>query len=246
MPAPGQVVHLQQGSVGHLHQEDAIARDGADGAEVGFPRENVEAVEHKTDSWVVGAADGFPGIAVVIDVPAPRKRLEGDAQAALGWPVPPSSLQVCSRTIDAAEAVGGDIAADHEQVAAKFFHDVELAFGAGEHALLVARLACPRNRGTAAGSRCRARAGPCGWRTSRGCTVEGDEVVLENLDCIELCGSDGIELLAQRCRSETPSRSRSSCDHSSLTERLLFRQKFFSLGGRRARKLRRIARDIRR
>ena len=103
MPAPREVVHLQQRRVGELHQEDAVARDGADGAEIGAARQDVEGVEHQPDRRMVGAAHRLPGVAVVVDVAAPGQRLEGDAQAALGGALA-QLAQVGGGAVDAAQA----------------------------------------------------------------------------------------------------------------------------------------------
>ena len=56
------------------------------------------------------------------------------AQAALGGALA-ELAQVGGGAVDAAEAIGRDVAADHQQVAAELLHDVELALGAGEGAL---------------------------------------------------------------------------------------------------------------
>ena len=102
VPAPREVVHLQQRRVGELHQEDAVARDRADGREIGAARQDVEAVEHQPDRRMVGAAHRLPGVAVVVDVPAPGQRLEGDAQAALGRALA-QLAQVGGGAVDAAQ-----------------------------------------------------------------------------------------------------------------------------------------------
>ena len=109
---------------------------------------DVEAVEHQADGRMVGAAHRLPGVAVVVDVAAPGQRLEADAQAALGGPLA-ELVEVGGGAIDAAEAFGRDVGADHQEVAAELLHHVELALGAREHALALVGRACPRNRGTA-------------------------------------------------------------------------------------------------
>ena len=117
---------------------------------VGLAGQDVEGVEHQADRRVVGAAHRLPGVAVVVDVAAPGQRLEGDAHAALGGALA-ELVQVGGGAVDAAQRFGRDVAADHQEIAAQLLHDVELALGAGEDALALARPACPRSRGTAAG-----------------------------------------------------------------------------------------------
>ena len=79
---------------------------------------------------MVGAPHHLPGVAVIADVAAPGQRLEADAQAALGRPLA-KLVEIGRRPVDAAERVGGDIAADHQQVALQLLHQIELALGTG-------------------------------------------------------------------------------------------------------------------
>ena len=126
-------VHVEHRGVRDLHQEDAVARDGADGLQVGLARQRMEAVEDEADRLVVGAAHRLPGIAVVVDVAAPGQRLEADAQAALAGAL--AELGKVGRgAVDAADAVRRDVGADQQQVAAQLLHQVELALRAGEGA----------------------------------------------------------------------------------------------------------------
>src|SRR3954452_24997470 len=87
VPAPRQVVHVEPGRVGGLNEEDAVARDGADGGEVGATRQDVKVIEHQTNRRMIGAANGLPGAALVVDVPAPGQPLEGAPHAAAGGTV---------------------------------------------------------------------------------------------------------------------------------------------------------------
>ena len=93
----------------------------------------MEAVERQPDRRMVGAAHHLPGVAVVADVPAPGQRLEADADAALLRALA-ELVEVGGGAVDAAERIRRDVAADHQQVAAEFAHQVELALGAGEGA----------------------------------------------------------------------------------------------------------------
>ena len=72
MPAPRQEIHVQQRCVGHLHQKDAIPRNGADRPQIGLAYEDMEAVEHEPDAWMIGAAHRLPGVAVIEDMAPPR------------------------------------------------------------------------------------------------------------------------------------------------------------------------------
>ena len=121
------------GASARLDQEDAVARDGADGGKIGAARQDVEGVEHQADRGMVGAAHRLPGVAVVVDVPAPGQRLEGDPHAAAGGAVT-QLAQVGGGAVDAAQAVGRDVGADHQEIAVQLLHDVELALGAGRSA----------------------------------------------------------------------------------------------------------------
>src|SRR5262245_57069430 len=121
MPAPGEIVHLQQWRVRHLHQEDLVAGDGADGAQVRVTHQDVEGVEHHADGWMIGAANRFPRIAVVIDVLSPGQGLERHAQAAFGRPLA-EFIEVGGGAIDTAKAIGSNIATNHQQVAAELAH----------------------------------------------------------------------------------------------------------------------------
>src|SRR5262245_25300522 len=64
---------------------------------------------------------------------APGERFEGDAHATLHR-LFTELMKIRCRTIDSAERVRRDIAAHHQQVAAKLLHDVEFSLGALESA----------------------------------------------------------------------------------------------------------------
>ena len=132
MAAPGEIVHLQQGRVRHLHQKDPVTRDGADSAQVCLAGQDMKGIEHQPDRRMIGAAHRFPSITVVIDVAPPCKRLKGDAQAALGGPLP-ELMQVGGGAINPADAVRRHVAANHQQVASELLHHIELALGAREN-----------------------------------------------------------------------------------------------------------------
>src|SRR5258707_1310917 len=108
MTAPGQVVHIELWRVGDLDQEDAVLRNSAHGIEIGAAREHVEAVEHQPDGWMIGAAHHLPGVAIVVDVRAPRERLERNTKAS---PRPPLAklAEVGRRAVNAAQRIGRHI-----------------------------------------------------------------------------------------------------------------------------------------
>src|SRR5690606_34431922 len=118
---------------GKLHEEDAVARDGADRREVGLAREDMKAVKHDADRRVIGTAHGLPCVAIIVDMAAPGERLEADAKPALGGALP-ERMQVRSGTLDSAERLRADIGAHHQKVAAKLAHQIELAFGTRQSA----------------------------------------------------------------------------------------------------------------
>ena len=85
VPAQEQQIHLDPGRVGGLHQDDAIARDVRDRLDRAFARQRVECVQDQPDPRMVGLAHRLPGLAVVVDVPAPAQGLETDGDP-VSWP----------------------------------------------------------------------------------------------------------------------------------------------------------------
>ena len=195
VPAPRQVIHLEFRRVGHLNQKDAIRRNGLDRREIGLARKHVKGIQHQTERLVIGAPHDLPGIAVIVHVPAPRQRLKSHAQAAARGPLG-KFAQVGRRPVDAAQRIRRDVAADHQQVAAQFFHHVELALGARE------RLRTLRFRQAlevAEGLK-RHRLEPRAFDEPSGLArraVERQEVVLEDFDALEPRAGDGLDLLRQ-------------------------------------------------
>ena len=191
VPAPGHQVHVEQRRVGDLHQKDLVARDAGDRlVEVGLAGEDMESVEHQPDGRMVGAPDRLPGVAVVADVAAPGQRLEGDPQAAALRP-PTELIEVRGRAVDAAEAFRRHVGAHHQEIAAELLHQVELALrpreGAlalvGRHALEIAeRLECDDVEAEILDHAAHVD----------GRAVEGEKVVLEDLDALEAGGRDGF------------------------------------------------------
>ena len=72
------------------------------GCDVDLARQRMEGIEDQPDVRMVRAAHDFPGVAMIVDVPAPGKRLVADAQAALGGAFA-KLVKIAGRPIDAAE-----------------------------------------------------------------------------------------------------------------------------------------------
>src|SRR5216683_3925562 len=93
----------------------------------------METVENDPDRGMIGAAHDLPGVAVVVDMPAPGQRLVADAKA----PRPRALaelVEIRRGAIDAAERGRLDVAADQKKIGAKLLHQVEFALGAHEAA----------------------------------------------------------------------------------------------------------------
>ena len=144
---------------------------------------------------MVGAAHDLPGVAMVVDVAAPGERLVADAQAALRRPLA-EFAEIGGRAVDAAERQRRDVGADKHQIGAELLHQVELALGAVEgaralrlrHALEIAERLEQRDLQPMVAH----HPADLGGRA-----VEGQEVVLEDLDAVEAGRGDRRELLAQ-------------------------------------------------
>ena len=195
MPAPGEDIHVEPGRVRDLHQENLVAGDRAHGLQVGLARKGVEGVEHQPDRLVVGAAHDLPGIAVIVDMPAPGESLEADAHAALGRALP-KLVEIGRGAVDAAERERRDVAAHEQHVGAELGHHVEFALGAVEgafalrvrHALEIAeRLQCDKLQAEVTDA-----LADIGRRA-----VEGQQIVLENLDALKARGRDRLQLLGE-------------------------------------------------
>src|SRR4029434_1552697 len=95
---------------------------------------SVKTVENKPYRRMVGASHDFPGIAVIVDVASPCKRLEANAQATLRSPF--TELVKIRRAARYADTrVPRNIAANQQRIAPELLHEVEFAFGAIECAL---------------------------------------------------------------------------------------------------------------
>ena len=170
---------------------------------------DMEAVEHQADGRMVGAAHRLPGVAVVVDVAAPGQRLEADAQAALGGPL--------------AQLVAGRLRRDRCR---RGTPARRCGTPAGDRSRAPAsRRTCARR---ARSTRSRLSAGmPSksrnGWKVTisrprsrdqlahvGGRAVEGEQVVLEDLDALEARRRRWLRASRRGRRSRTPWQSRSS------------------------------------
>ena len=119
-------------------------------------RQRVKTVENDADRRMVGAPHDLPGVAVVVDMPAPGQRLESDAQAAARGQLA-EFAKIVGGAVDAAERNWRYVAADQQQIGPKLLHQVELALGSRKSCGLAAAPACPRNREMAGTRRFRDR-----------------------------------------------------------------------------------------
>ena len=195
MPAPRQRIHVEHRRVRHLHQEDAVARDGADRLEIGLAGEDMEGVEHEPDRLVVGAAHRLPGIAVVADVAPPGERLEADPHAVARRALA-ERAKIGRGAIDAAEALRRHVGADEKEIAAELGHQVELALGAGENAFAAHRRHALEVAERLEGDDLEPEIGDPLAHVGRR-AVERQQIGLEDLDALEAGGRNGVELLGQ-------------------------------------------------
>jgi hypothetical protein len=144
---------------------------------------------------MVGATHHLPGVTIVVDVPSPRQRFEGHAKAPLRRALT-EVMKICRCAVDAAERIRGDVAADHQEITAEFFHQVEFAFGTGKclcllrlrHPLEIAkRLECHHFKAEILDP----------TADLRRSAIERQQVVLENLHSLEAGRSNSFELFVE-------------------------------------------------
>ena len=168
----------------------------ADRVGVDLARQRVEAVEDQADVGVIGAAHDLPGVAMVVDVPAPGQRLVADAHA---------GARARARPVRGSRRRRGRCRP--AQRARRWSRPASGRCRAPASARTCA------GRGRRRGSRCgsgRPSKSRNGWNsvisrprsramrpTSRGARAEGQEVVLEDLDAVEAGRRDGLELFAE-------------------------------------------------
>ena len=192
---PLQHVQRHERRIGHLHEENAVARNASDGRRVVAQREGVEAVQDQAQVRVVGPPDDVPGLAEARGVSAPGQRLIAHAQVAAGGALG-QRVQLGGGQVWIVGGVRQGVGAAQHQGRAQFLHQVELALGAlqgaGEsdvgQAFHVAQGLVEVDRQ----SQIRRDAAQLGRRA-----LEMDEVGLEQFDAVEAGGRDGLQLLAQ-------------------------------------------------
>ncbi len=196
MARPLQDVHRQDRRVGHLQEEDLLARDRRDRRGIVAERQRVEAVEDQPQVRVVRPFDDRPGLPVAADVAAPGQRLVADAQVAPRRPFR-ELVKLRGAPLRVVEALRRGVRADQHRRGAERLHDVELALGPIEvagvigvgHAFEIAKRLVQVDRQ----SQVRGHRPQVG-----GTAVEIDEVGLEQLDPVEAGGGDRLQLLAER------------------------------------------------
>ena len=155
----------------------------------------MKRVERQPDRRMIGPANHLPGVAVVADVPAPRQRLEADANTAR-LRAHAEFVQIGSGALDAAERVGRHIAADHQKIAAEFAHQIEFALGSRERAAALrlrhAFEIPERLKRHDAQAKGRHKLG----YISR-CAIKGQKVVFENFDTGEAGRGDRFQLFSK-------------------------------------------------
>ena len=160
---------------------------------VDLARQRVKRVEDEADIRMIGAPHDLPGVAMVVDVPSPGQRLVAHLQAALGGAFA-ERAEILRRPVDAAERDRRDVGADQHEVGAELLHHVELALGAVERPRAL-RL----RQAFEVAERLEQRDGEAGVPHHAADVarraVEGEEIVLEDLDAVEARGRDGRELL---------------------------------------------------
>jgi hypothetical protein len=193
VPAPIEIVHVNQRRVGQLHDEDLVARNRPDRLDVDLAGEGMEGIEDQADVGVIGPPHDLPGVAMIVDVPPPGQRLVADPEAR-AWRRVRRVREIRSSPVDAAERDRRHIGADQHEIGAEFLHHIELALGAIEgpralrlrQALEVAERL--EQRDLEPGLAHHAADLP-------GRSVEGEEIVLEDLDAVEARGGNGRKLL---------------------------------------------------
>ena len=162
---PLQDVHRQDRRVGHLQEEDLLARDRRDRRRVVAERQRVKAVEDQAQVRMVRAFDDRPRLAVAVDVAAPGERLVADAQV-------PSRralrelVKLGGAALRVGEAALRRVRAHQHRRRTERLHQVELALGAVAGCARGRRRACLRSRGTAGTGRSTGRGPPAIARRS--------------------------------------------------------------------------------
>ncbi len=193
--APVEQIHVDQRRVCQLDDEDLFPGDRADRVDIDLAGQRMEAVEDEADIGVIGAPDNLPGVAMVMDVPAPGERLIADTQAAFCGAFT-EFMEIRCGAVEPAKGNRRHIGADQHQIGAEFLHHVELALGPVEgtrslrlgHAFKITKRL----------EQCDLQAMIAHHRADvAGAAIKGEKVVLEYLDTGKSRPRDRVELLRQ-------------------------------------------------
>ena len=195
MPAPIQQVHLDQRRIRQLHDEDLVARDRADRVGVDLAGQGVETVEDQADAGVIGATHNLPGVAVIVDVPAPGESLVPDTDVKACGDIP-EFAEIGGRPVDAAECSRRHVRAHQHQVGAQLVHQRELATGAFE-APGPQRLRQPLEIPKRLEQRDRQPEILDHSADLAGAGTKSEKVVLEDFDAVEARRGNGFQLLGE-------------------------------------------------
>ena len=215
MARPRQHVHAQGRRVRELQEEHLVARDLLDRRGVVPAGQDVEAVEADADRVVVRELDDAPGSAVVVDVPPPRQRLEGDPYAVLRRDLP-EAVQLLGRQLVVVDRRGADVAAHEHRVDAQPLHEEELGPGPPQHTselVLADTLGVPERLVEVQGEPQPGRQRHDLLRAARG----GDQVGLEDLHPVEAGAGRCVQLVGQGA-AEADRRDRGAHHSSSGVE----------------------------
>ena len=193
---PLQHVHRELRRIGHLQEEDLLARDVGDAGRIVAQRQRVEAVEDQAQRGMAGAPYEVPGLAVTRGEAAPCQRLEAHAQA-MGRGAFGQRMQLRGGARGIVDGERRGVRAAQHQRHAQRGHQLELALGALQaaaelrlgHAFEIAERLVEVDRQAQVGREA---------AQLDGRALEVDEVALEQLDAVEARCGDRLELLAQR------------------------------------------------
>src|SRR6185312_6619518 len=126
VPAPGEVVHLDNRRVGKLHDEYAGWIDLAQALHGYGTRQRVKAVEDQAERRMTHFPDHRPGIPMIEHVPAPGERLVADPQVPPGGTLgelaevgyDPASISARCRR---------DVGAEQQLLRPQLLHQIELS-----------------------------------------------------------------------------------------------------------------------
>ncbi len=193
MPAPVEKIHVDQGRISQLDDEDLVLRDRTDRIDVDLAGERMKTVENDADIGMIGTPDDFPSVTMIGDVPAPGKRLIADFQPAPGRSLA-QFVKIRCGSVDASERNGRDVRADQNEIRPQFLHDVELPLGTVErpraewfrHALEIAERLEQGNLQPEI---------TCHPTDIARTSIESEKIVLEDLDAVKAGLGNRLQLL---------------------------------------------------